>query len=52
MVTIYDMKLNTKVSTIILELYHREINIKKSYKWFDQCFFYSKCGGMAKGKCF
>jgi len=29
MTTIYDMKLNVEVSTIILELYHREMSKEK-----------------------
>jgi hypothetical protein len=29
MATIYDMKLNAEVFTIILELYHREMNKEK-----------------------
>jgi hypothetical protein len=29
MATIYDMKLNAKVSTIILEFYHREMSKEK-----------------------
>jgi hypothetical protein len=51
MATIYDMKFNIEVSTIILKLYHREMS-KEKVTLVRSMFFHSKCGGMAKGKCF
>ncbi len=51
MATIYDMKFNVEVSIIILELYHSEMS-KEKVTMVRSMFFHSKCGGMAKGKCF